>query len=608
MGFQTDNSESGFRCNQRRVLPWHITASRCNNSLAVKNATPRAYSATWPLIVAFCIAIALVSGINVLWWKLDHNATRQADLVDHTHQVLATLEEILSRASDMLVGQRGYALTHDKEYLQPFFTATNRMPVLIRSMETLTQDNPVQRKNLNSLEGLLAQHERMSCEHLDELVKGDPLAPDLEFRRKVKESQDGIHAEVDKMVREENRLLVLRRAALNQDSTLVGLANIFSGLLSAGLLVGVFTALWRENARRRIVETELWHSQEELENRVQERTLSLSRSEERLRLAQQAARIGAFEWNAATEVDTWSPELEAMYGLPPGGFARTIKAWQELIHPEDRANAVALVQRALETGLPTEGEWRVIWPDRSVHWMFGRWQAFKDKSGKPVTMTGVNIDITERKRLERELIETSDNEMRRIGHDLHDGVGQQLTALALSCASMQHELQSHAPQCVDSLKKLGSELHDVIRQIRMLSHGMAPVSFEENGLAEALRRLANNTSSAAKIKCEFEEPANDVSCGPDAAGQLYRIGQEAVTNALKHGHASEIRISLDAGRDRTELRVSDNGKGFAVPMTNGQGLGLHAMKYRADVIGAELRIESQVGKGTRITCTLRRNT
>ena len=557
--------------------------------------------------MAFCIAIALVSGINVLWWKLDHNATRQADLVDHTHQVLATLEEILSRASDMLVGQRGYALTHDKEYLQPFFTATNRMPSLLRSMEALMQDNPVQQTNLTSLEGLLVQHERMSCEHLDDLIKGDPLAPDLEFRRKVKESQDGIHAGVDKMIREENRLLVLRRADLNHDSSLVALANIFSGLLSAGLLVGVFTALWRENARRRVAEAELWHSQEELENRVRERTLSLSQSEERLRLAQQAARIGTFDWNAFTNLRTWSPELEAMYGLPPGGFALTQKAWDELIHPEDRAEAAALVEQAMETGLPAEGEWRVIWPDGSVHWLFGRWQVFKDESGKPRTMTGVNIDITERKRLERELIETSDNEMRRIGHDLHDGVGQQLTALALSCASMQHELQNHAPQCVDPLKKIGGELHDVIRQIRMLSHGMAPVSFEENGLAVALRRLADNTSSAAKMKCEFEEPANDVSCGSKAAEQLYRIGQEAVTNALKHGQAGEIRISLEAGRDRTELRVSDNGKGFAPPMANGQGLGLHAMKYRADVIGAELRIESQLGKGTRITCTLHKN-
>ena len=572
----------------------------------MKNATPRADNASWPLLLAFGVAIALVAGINVLWWKLDHNATREADLVDHTHQIITPLEEILSRASDMLVGQRGYALTHDKEYLQPFFTATNRMPVLLQSLDALTQDNPIQRTNFANLKIVLANHERMSCDHIEEIVKGDPLAPDLEFRRKVKESLDAIRANVGDMVAEENRLLVLRRVQLEHDGRLVALTNISSGVVSIALLITVFTALWRENSRRRVVEAELLESRTELENRVQERTQSLSRSEQRLRLAQQGARIGAFEVDMSTQVDTWTPELEAMYGLPPGAFGKTQKAWVELIHPEDRAEAAALVERAVETGLPVEGEWRVIWPDGSVHWLFGRWQVFKDDTGKPRTMTGVNIDVTERKRLERGIIEASDSEMRRIGHDLHDGVGQQLTALALSCASVQQELKTSAPQCVDPLKKIGSELHDIIRQIRMLSHGLAPVSFEEYGLTEALRRLASNTSSATKVRCEFEEPADGIDCDADTAAQLYRIGQEAVTNALKHSRASNIRISLENSGDRTKLSVRDNGVGFPRRPSNGHGLGMHAMKYRADVIGAELNVQSESGKGTSIICTMRK--
>jgi PAS domain S-box-containing protein len=546
--------------------------------------------------------------VNVLWWKLDRDATKEADLVDHTHLVIAPLEEILSRVSDLLMGQRGYALTHETEYLQPFIAATNRLPILVRSVEDLTMDSSVQKKNLLVLKPLLEKHERISREHLEELEKGDPLAPDLPFRRTVKKSLDEVHAAVNKMIAEENQLLVVRRAALDRDSRLVTLANIFSGFLSVALLIGVFTALWRENTRRRIVEGELVLAQERLEDRVSERTLSLSRSEERLRLAQQAARIGAFEWNATTEVDTWTPELEAMYGLPPGGFARTLRAWEELIYPDDRANAVALLKQALETGLPTEGEWRVIWPDGSVHWLFGRWQAFKDETGQPMTMTGVNIDITERKRLERGIIEASDSEMRRIGHDLHDGVGQRLTALALFCASLQQELQKDAPKFSEPFKKIVSELHETIRQIRMLSHGLAPISFEENGLTEALRRLASDTSTVAKVNCEFSEPSNRTICDAETAAQLYRIGQEAVTNALKHGQASKIQIDLESNPKGTELRVSDNGKGFAQTATNGYGLGLHAMKYRADVIGAELRIDSQIARGTRVTCTLRKRT
>ena len=279
------------------------------------------------------------------------------------------------------------------------------MPDLISSLEELTRDNAAQSKRLRALEPLLARHETINREHIEALLKSNPLDPDLTFRRTIKESLDAIRSVTGEMINEENRLLVERRAVMDHDTRLVTLANIVSAVMSVALLIGVFTALWRENSRRRVIEAELWLSQAELENRVRERTLSLSRSEERLRLAQQAARIGAFEWSAKTEVETWTPELEAMYGLPPGGFARTLRAWENLIHPDDRAEAVAQMKQALETGLPTEGEWRVIWPDGSVHWLFGRWQAFKDESGRPLTMTGVNIDVTERKRLEREIIE-----------------------------------------------------------------------------------------------------------------------------------------------------------------------------------------------------------
>jgi PAS domain S-box-containing protein len=130
--------------------------------------------------------------------------------------------------------------------------------------------------------------------------------------------------------------------------------------------------------------------------------------QDRLRLAQQAARIGSFEWNLGTGVNRWTPELEAMYGLPPGGFPGTEEAWEQLVHPEDRAGAQAVAERALATGLPVEGEWRVIWPDGTLHWFMGRCQAFKDEAGQPRRLIGVNIDITERKRTEQALRESEE--------------------------------------------------------------------------------------------------------------------------------------------------------------------------------------------------------
>src|SRR5215471_18937881 len=133
---------------------------------------------------------------------------------------------------------------------------------------------------------------------------------------------------------------------------------------------------------------------------------ALQESEARLSLAYQASRMGTFEWNMQTGVNTWSRELEEMYGLSPGSFGKTQTAWEDLVHPDDRDKAEAVAQQAIETGGPTEGEWRVTWPDGSIHWIFGRVQVFKDESGRPARMSGINIDITQRMRAQQAIEES----------------------------------------------------------------------------------------------------------------------------------------------------------------------------------------------------------
>jgi PAS domain S-box-containing protein len=128
-------------------------------------------------------------------------------------------------------------------------------------------------------------------------------------------------------------------------------------------------------------------------------------SEERLRLAQKAARIGTFEWNIQTGVNTWNSELEIIYGLPRGAFFGTQGAFEDLLYVEDRGRVKELIETSMRNGQPTQGEWRVVWPDGSIHWIAGRWQVFMDDAGKPHRMIGVNIDIAERKRAEQALLE-----------------------------------------------------------------------------------------------------------------------------------------------------------------------------------------------------------
>src|SRR5246127_1964507 len=134
---------------------------------------------------------------------------------------------------------------------------------------------------------------------------------------------------------------------------------------------------------------------------------ALCASEERLRLAQQVAHIGSFEWNIQTGVNTWTRELEAIYGLQPGTFTGTQTAFENLVHADDRAGVIKLVDAAMKSGQPTQGEWRVVWADGSVHWIAGRWQVFMNESGEAARMIGVNVDVTERRRAEEARLEVN---------------------------------------------------------------------------------------------------------------------------------------------------------------------------------------------------------
>lgn len=126
---------------------------------------------------------------------------------------------------------------------------------------------------------------------------------------------------------------------------------------------------------------------------------ALRESEERLRMAQQVAHVGTFEWNVKTGVNRWTAELEAIHGLAAGEFPGTQEAWKQLVHPDDREETLRAVERAMQEGA-FEREWRVLWPDGSIHWVLGRAWVFKDREGKPERLVGINIDITGRKQAE----------------------------------------------------------------------------------------------------------------------------------------------------------------------------------------------------------------
>jgi len=207
----------------------------------------------------------------------------------------------------------------------------------------------------------------------------------------------------------------------------------------------------------------------------------------------------------------------------------------------------------------------------------------------------------ERRELEREVIDSTENERRRIGHELHDGIGQQLTAALMAMNGLHDELRAAAPAFAEKSQQLSQQLRDAIAEVRGLSHGLAPVPLWEHGLEHALQALVESTARSSRVRCVFECPEPITVCDEATAGNLYRIAQEAVSNALKHAEAGEIRVGLEQRAGMILLEVDDDGVGLPENPPASGGIGFRVMRHRADMLGGSVEYGAPPAGGSRIT-------
>lgn len=210
----------------------------------------------------------------------------------------------------------------------------------------------------------------------------------------------------------------------------------------------------------------------------------------------------------------------------------------------------------------------------------------------------------EHKRLEREILGASERERQSIGADLHDNLGQQLTALELMCTTFKEDVAAQ-PELARRVDVMARLLREAITQTRFLARGLVPVGQDPDALQIGLAELAERIDSLRRIHCRFECPAPVAVPDPAVAGHLYRIAQEAVNNAVKHAQARTVTIRLTRAADQLRLEIADDGTGLPRARADkSPGIGLGVMKHRANVIGAELTVESKRGAGVRIRCVL----
>ncbi len=208
----------------------------------------------------------------------------------------------------------------------------------------------------------------------------------------------------------------------------------------------------------------------------------------------------------------------------------------------------------------------------------------------------------ESRELQRRILEIGDAEQRRIGHDLHDGLGQHLTGITMMLRRHQQDLEAAQAPAAATAGKVADLAQSALEWTRDLSQSLSPPALESAGLAEALRELAARAENLFNIECTFEQIGKPDAADLAAGVHLYRIAQEAISNAVRHGEAKQIILRFEGSRDTISLQVIDNGTGIEPTAQSADGMGLRIMRYRARMIGASIDVRHEPHGGTIVAC------
>lgn len=358
---------------------------------------------------------------------------------------------------------------------------------------------------------------------------------------------------------------------------------------------------------------------------------ALRESEARLRLAQHVAGIGTFEWNIETGMNTWTPEMEAMHGVPTGSFAGSLEAWQRLVHPDDRAKIAAYAGHILEGGAAEgEAEWRVVWPDGTVRWLASHWKVFNSPAGKPLHVTGINIDLTERKRAEQER-ERLVTQLGALNAELEERVRGRTAQLTTALKERDVLLQEVHHRVKNNLQVISSLINMQIRKLvdRASRSGLEECRARVEAIAliheklyqsrdyarvpfsDYARSLAGNIFHASGVS-----PAN-ITLGLDVEPTMLPVDKaipcglilnELITNALKHafpgGRNGSIHVELrQAPGGAVMLVVSDDGIGLAhdVDPRSSTTLGMQLVSTLVEQLDGEIEVVRRDGMAFHVT-------
>ncbi len=361
---------------------------------------------------------------------------------------------------------------------------------------------------------------------------------------------------------------------------------------------------------------------------------TLAAAEQRLALALANGNLGLVDWDIEADRLVPNAALAKLLDLDEVGGVGTHAALDSFVDAGDRAH-VDVEREGHLSGATAEFhcEYRVRTARGRLRWVLASGRVLeRDGDGRALRYLGTLQDVTdsneteqelarqlvrfqesmqlsaaltrEVKQLEGEIREISQREQERIGHDLHDGLGQELTGVSLLLKTLEDAIARDAPQLKPRVRSVRELVEQSIATTRTLANGLSPVHLDRDGVAGALEQLAANSESLYRIPVKFACERRAAVRQLTAANDLYRIAQEAVRNAARHSGATQIRLALKIDPSRVVVTVEDDGHGMPQSFEARGGMGLKIMRYRATIIGASLDIVPRAGGGTVVRCTL----
>jgi PAS domain S-box-containing protein len=534
---------------------------------------PRATTIGLVLTALLVFANAVVSE-----WNIERLLRNEHRVID-TQSLLTKLETVLSSMTQAETAERGFLITDDPNYLQTYRRAVENTGATLDILETQMAGDIRQEKRLAALR----RHVDSRFEELRQAIaaqqtEGFTAAKLAVSTNRGRELMNEMRKLVAEMKDDENAALEERANESQQSALAAHATDVVGAILGIGMVGLAFVLFRRDLANRQ---------------RAEEATRRLAEIVE-------CSEDAILRKTLDGIVVSWNAAAERLYGYKA---EEMIGKSVTLLCPPERVEEVRLhlnharldkrIDHFETTRIRKDGERIEI--SLSI-------SPIKDDNGNVIGVSAIARDMTERMRLQREVLEIAALEQRRIGQDLHDGTGQELTGLAMMAERLAGELATKKLPESKTAATIVDGLEEALSHVRALSKGLVPVEVDSVGLMIALSELASRTSDLHGVNCTFE--CDEPVCVLDnqTAMHLYRLSQEAVTNAIKHGRGRNILISLTDDTEFLTLKIEDDGRGFERTDEPSAGSGLRIMRYRAELIGATLSIAAAEPTGTIITC------